>query len=257
MTDFVDFLKDDNFINEGDVVYVISDMMPLALEYKNNGQKLDLDNVINGLKDIVGSSGTLLFPTFNWDFCKGIPFDYHNTPSKTGALSKAALKRPDFRRTLHPLYSFAVWGKKADELLSINVPNSFGKGTIFDKMTEYDAKALVIGVPALSGFTYIHHVEKLVGVPYRYEKNFTADYIDPAGNASQRTYSMYVRDLEMDPKHINGFEPLEKLMHKDGIIRQINFGNVLCSFMNVNDTYEPIRKDIEENDSKNMYIYNH
>ncbi len=257
MKDFVVFLKDANFINEGDVVYVISDMMPLALEYKNNGQKLDLDDVINGLKDIVGPSGTLLIPAFNWDFCKGIPFDYHNTPSKTGALSKAALKRPDFKRTFHPLYSFAVWGKKADELLSINVPNSFGEGTIFDKLSEYNAKALVIGVPALSGFTYIHHVEKLVGVPYRYEKNFTADYIDPSGNISLRTYSMYVRNLEMDPKHINGFEPLEKLMIKDGIIRQKYFGNVLCSFMNVNDTYEPIRKDIEENDSKNMYIYNH
>lgn len=254
---FLEFIDSNNLINKGDTVYVISDMFGLTMEYRNNGQKLNLDDIITGLMDRVGPEGNLLFPAFNWDFCKGTPFDYYYSPSKTGALSKAALKRKDFERTSHPLYSFAVHGKNAEEFIKVNDPKSFGEGTIFDMLTDLDAKALVIGIPALSGFTYIHHVEKMVGVPYRYEKNFTAEYTDKAGNSSTRTYSMYVRDLEMDPKHINGFEPLEKLMLENGVITRAYYGNVPVSMMKVRDTYEPIQKDICENDSKNMYVYNH
>ena len=51
----------------------------------------------------------ILFPTFNWDFCKGKSFNYNNTRSMTGSLSNVALKRPDFKRSKNPIYSFAVW----------------------------------------------------------------------------------------------------------------------------------------------------
>lgn len=255
--DFLEFVDSNNLIGNGDTVYVISDMMGLAIKYRNNGRKLNLDDIISGLISRVGSEGNLLFPTFNWDFCKGIPFDYYKTQCKTGALSKAALKREDFQRTSHPLYSFAVQGKCAEAFVRVNDPKSFGPNTIFDMLTDLDAKALVIGIPALSGFTYIHHVEKMVGVPYRYEKNFTAEYTDCKGDTSTRTYSMYVRDLDMDPRHINGFEPLEKIMLENKVITKLWYGDVPVSCMKVRDTFEPIRKDICENDSKNMYVYNH
>lgn len=255
--DFNKYLSETGWINRGDTVYVISDMMPLALEYRKNGEKLDLNNLIDYLKELVGPEGNLLFPAFNWDFCKGIPFDRKNTPCKTGALSKAALKRDDFQRTSHPLYSFAVWGKDAERFMAIDVPESFGPGTIFDEMTSLNAKALVIGIPALSGFTYIHHVEQLVCVPFRYNKNFTADYIDRDGSVSTRTYSMYVRDLDMDPRHIDGFRPLEEIMLKDGVIARKMFGDVMLSKMNIPETLAPIKKDLLENDAANMYRYNH
>ncbi|MCQ2519274.1 MAG: AAC(3) family N-acetyltransferase [Lachnospiraceae bacterium] len=254
---FTDFIKNTNWINKGDTIYVISDMLPLTLNYRARGEKLNLDAVIDFLKECVGPEGNILFPTFNWDFCKGIAFDARKTPCRTGALAKAALKRADFIRTKHPLYSFAVWGKNSLELAAIDCKDAFGPGTIFDKMSELNAKALVIGIPALSGFTYVHHVEQMVGVPYRYSKDFSAEYTDLGGNTSTKTYSMYVRDLDMDPRHIEGFKPLEEIMINDGIIKREMYDDVMCSFMNAVDTFEPIRKDIKENDSKNMYTYNH
>lgn len=254
---FTEYLSETKWINKGDTIYVISDMMSLALEYRKQETKLNLDDLIDFLKESVGPEGNLLFPAFNWDFCKGTAFDIKKTPCKTGALSKAALKRDDFVRTSHPLYSFAVWGKNTDDFLNIDVPNSFGEGTIFDRLTELNARALVIGIPALSGFTYIHHVEQLVGVPFRYNKNFTAEYIDASGNTSTRTYSMYVRDLDMDPRHIDGFKPLEEIMLKDGIIKRKMYGDVILSMMNIPETREPIEKDLTLNDAANMYRYNH
>ena len=187
---FVDWLEKLGWLQAGDCVYIVSDMLELAKTEKSQGQRLNLDELIEELQKILGNKGTILLPTFNWDFCKGVGFDYYKTPVKTGALPKAALKRVDFDRTDHPLYSFAVWGSRREELLEIKSKDSFGPGTIFEKLYQWDAKVLVIGLMPLSGVTYIHHVEQMVGVPYRYNKEFTADYTDAAGVCEQRTYRM-------------------------------------------------------------------
>lgn len=247
------WLKEQGWIHKGDCVYVVSDMLELGKVCRNQGNKLVLNELIVALQDMVGDEGTLLFPTFNWDFCKGIAFDIKNTPVKTGALPKAALKREDFQRTAHPLYSFAVWGKHSKELLKNNARDAFGPGTIFEKMYEWNAKVLVIGLSPLAGVTYIHHVEQMVGVPYRYNKEFTADYIDVEGNCSVQSYFMYVRDLDMDPRHINGFQPLADKMTAEGKIQSADFNSVQCHFLLVSDLDEAVRRDILENDSRNMY----
>lgn len=253
---YMEWLEKLNWINKGDCVYVVSDMLELAKVYKEQGVKLELNLLIDKLQQIVGEDGTLLFPTFNWDFCRGIGFDYHRTPVRTGALSKAALKRRDFARTAHPLYSFAVWGAHRQELLENDSVDSFGPGTIFDMLYDWNAKALVIGLSPLQGVTYIHHVEQKVGVPYRYNKEFMGDYTDESGVCTKRTYRMYVRDLEMDPKHINGFEPLAEQMKTNGLIQtDVYSGSVPCHMLRISDLDAAVRNDILENDSRNMYVY--
>ncbi len=133
--------------------------------------------------------------------------------------------------------------------------NAFGQGTIFEKLYDWNCKALVIGIPALQGLTYIHHVEQMVGVPYRYNKNFTGDYTDENGVCTKRTYAMYVRDLDMDPRHINGFSPLEELIMKQGMIQRFLYGTVPTQLVMIQDVDQAVRKDILENDSQNMYHY--
>lgn len=255
---FGSWLKALEWVEKGDCIYVVSDMLELAKVYRDAGEKLDLDCLIEMLQQLVGEEGTLLFPTFNWDFCKGVGFDYHKTPVRTGALSKAALKRQDFTRTAHPLYSFAVWGKRQGELLQNKSLDSFGQGTIFEKLFDWDAKVLVIGLPPLQGVTYIHHVEQIVGVPYRYNKEFIGDYTDADGVCSRRTYRMYVRDLDMDPRHLSGFRPLAEQMKEKGLILSADYcGAVPCHTLRIEDLDRAVREDILENDSGNMYAYRH
>lgn len=252
---FTDWLKGLNWIEPGDCVYVVSDMLEPAKAVKARGGKLVLGEIIDCLQTLVGQTGTLLFPAFNWDFCKGVGFDYRKTPARTGALPKEALRRSDFARTAHPLYSFAVWGAHKEELLENHAPDAFGEGTIFELLYRWEAKVLVIGMSALAGTTYIHHVEQIVGVPYRYQKEFTADYTDAAGNCEKRTYRMYVRDLEMDPRHIDGFRPLEEKMRGEGTIQTWYYESAPVHLVKVRDLDEAVRRDILENDSRNMYIY--
>ena len=102
-------------IARGDMVYVASDITNLLFVAKNEcqvkvKQRNDfLNEFVNTLQDLVGEEGTLLFPVFSWDFCRGNGFDYLNTLGEVGALNNWILKnRTDFIRTKHPMYSFMV-----------------------------------------------------------------------------------------------------------------------------------------------------
>ncbi len=73
-------------INPGDLLLVASDVTRLA--YKD--PEFSCDKLIDELQEAVGPEGTLLFPTYNMDFCKGVPFDIVGTPSQMGSFSSAA-----------------------------------------------------------------------------------------------------------------------------------------------------------------------
>lgn len=240
-------------IGRGDIVYVVSDVLELAKQAREHGERFDRDVFLNSLQEKVGKEGTLLIPTFNWDFCKGIAFDYYSTPCRTGALGTAALKRDDFVRTKHPIYSFAVWGKDQKELFEQDEANSFGEKSIFDYMYRKDAKALVVGLDAMDGLTFMHHVEQMVGVPFRFEKTFAADYTDWNRETARKEYTMYVRDLSMDAKentkHFS--QILEDLnISRTRMLNGIPFRTVL-----LRQVYELEAMDIRLNDSRNLYIY--
>ena len=131
-------------INRGDNIFVTSDVKQLLYLLISNDDDTDLNILIDGIIDIIGKEGTLVFPTFNWDFCKGVPFDIKKTPCKTGSLGKEALKRSDFKRTKHPIYSFAVWGKGQEDMCKMDNKSSFGIDSPFTYMTEHNFKNLFI-----------------------------------------------------------------------------------------------------------------
>lgn len=257
MNKYLENMPEAGGIKKGDVVYVISDILELTKKEREDKIRFDRGAFIDALQDLVGPKGTILFPTFNWDFCKGEPFDYYKTPSKTGALTSFALAREDFKRTRHPLYSFAVWGRDAEELVSKRNANAFGPGSIFDYMYEKRAKALVIGLHVLDGMTYVHHVEQMVGVPFRFTKFFTAPYTDETGNTYDYTCSMYVRDLEMNALEIDQFKPLADLLEEEGVSHTWDYKGVPFHVIDIKTLDGYVRYDIINNDSAKLYVYNH
>ena len=65
-------------LNKGEVVLVSSDTRKMLLSAMRQNETLDLNQWIDGIIDCIGEEGTLLFPTYNWDFCNGLPFHYFN-----------------------------------------------------------------------------------------------------------------------------------------------------------------------------------
>lgn len=247
-------------VSEGEILLVSSDITRLCVNYnKLYKEHLSLDDIINKLQQIVGPTGTILFPTFNWDFCKGKKFDYRKTPCRTGALGTAALKRPDFSRTLHPIYSFAVWGKGANELCQLTNISSFGVDSPFGWLDNNRAKQLVIDVPKQTtnnglGFTFSHYVEQCSGVvKYRYDKPFTAEYVDADGVVSVRTYSMFVRDLNLDVA--NDFAELHQELIDRGVEKHYCFEGLDYYLIDLHSSVPIIMNDIINNKSRKFCIY--
>ena len=147
---------------------------------------------LDALLDTIGSSGTLVVPTFNFDFTQGVPYDPAQTPSRDmGAFSEFVRLQPQARRTLHPMQSIAAIGCHAEDLAFRDTPSAFGPGSAFERMLELDFKLLLLGADARA-VSMFHYCEQRCNVPYRYWKEFSGQVRTAAGWQT-RAYQLYVR----------------------------------------------------------------
>ena len=241
-------------IEAGDIVMISSDARKMMWDAVSNKEKANMNDFIDGLLEAVGEKGTVIFPTYNWDFCGGTTFDLNNTPCKTGAIGTAALKREDFARTKHPIYSFAVKGYHAKELLDMDNKDSFGQDSPFAFFKEHKVKNYIIDVSLQNCFTFAHYVEEWSGVvKHRYVKDFTAGYIDGDGVESVRTYSMFVRDLDLDVR--TTIDPIEEDLISAGAEEVIQINSSEIKKIDLAGAYDIILKDIVENRSRKICTY--
>jgi len=234
------------------ILLVASDISMYAYDKAKETGHFKADELIDGYIDMVGKNGTLLFPTYNWDFCEGKTFDIREVNSQTGRLSNTALSRSDFIRTRHPIYSFAVRGKDAEYLEGLNNIGAFDKESPFGYLHKNKTKMLIIGLEYQNSFTFVHYVEQQERVDYRYEKEFTAEYIDEDGIKSIRTYSMYVRNLKRKVRaNIN---PIGRILEENGIAETWTENKTKFTLIDLAKAYEVICDDIKFNGAKNLYV---
>ena len=243
-------------LNKGDRVYVTSDVSQLVYGLIHNDDETDLNILIDGIQDIIGEEGTLVFPTFNWSFCGGTPFDYHKTPAKTGSLCKIAMGRDDFRRTKHPIYSFTVWGKDTDDLCALTNKSSFGADSPFAYMVEHGYRNLFIDKDLEHSFVFVHYAEQSVGNlhdHYRYLKDFTGEYTDENGVTTTRTYDMNVRALDKDVTNvIYAFE--DEFVEK-GIMKRFYINDIEYKIIELAGSHPILQEDVRHNRSRRICSY--
>ncbi len=231
-------------IQAGDVVNVSSDVLKLACVCRKNGENFDPNLFIDSILEKVGPKGTVLFPTYHWGFCRGQGFDSRNTGSETGSLSSAALRRNDFRRTKHPIYSFAVWGKDQKHLCQLNNRSAFAADSPFGYLYEANAKNLFVGIDYKHAFAFVHYVEEIVGVSYRQFKDFTGIYIDEQGRQTNETYRMYVRDLNSNA--ITIIHPkIDSLLAESGYYKKYSFNDVYVGLIDVHGAGDIMKQDVQ------------
>lgn len=240
-------------IEKGDVILLTSDITDLFLQCQENGEFMDVNILLDNFQEAVGEEGTLLIPTYNWGFCQGKAFDYKKTPSKTGAIGNAALRRKDFTRTKHPIYSFAVWGKDAVKLAEMDNIESFGPDSPFAYLEQVDAKNVFIGASLRNSFTYIHYIEQKLKAPYRFSKVFRSHYIDQDKVDTVRDYSMYVRDLDLDV--VCAPNPFVDILYANQVVQHGLINGVPYEVIRFSEVTPYIQNDILYNRSKNLCKY--
>ena len=84
-------------------------------------------------------------------------------------------------------------------------------------------------------------------------KNFTANYIDIDEQESTRTYSMFVRDLDLDVR--GAIDPIEEDFLNAGVERKIKINSSEIKEIFLGDAYPILIKDIAENRSRKICTY--
>lgn len=155
--DFVDL-----GIQSGETLFVHSAMSKVG--YIEGGA----ETLIEVLQEILGTEGTLAFPTFT--FPEGgvyrtisnpdYVFDPEEQPSSVGHITEVFRKMDGVFRSCHPTHSISCWGKNAEKITEehIETGGNWGPETPFGKLIEQDASILAIGVP-ISMFTFFHCIE--------------------------------------------------------------------------------------------------
>jgi len=199
-----------------------------------------------------GAEGTLIMPTFNFDFNKGEVWDVRTTPSKMGVLTELVRKDPRAKRVFHPFYSFAILGKHAEMLGSLRYKSAYERDSVFGKLRDLDGKIMVIGLSYTNSMTFFHHIEQMEGVDYRFLKQFTGEVTDENGNTYTDTFEMLVRDI--DKGVITEVDPMGELMEQAGIIQSAKIGEADVKLMKANEVYEFTAREMKRDPHLLYYV---
>jgi aminoglycoside 3-N-acetyltransferase len=224
-------------IEEGDLLLVQS-------SYKSfGGVDGGPPTIIEALIHVLGEEGTLIMPAFSFDFCEGEPWDVRNSPSKMGIITELFRQDPRSCRVFHPIYSFSISGKHAEEICSYRYKSSYGSDSVFAKMRELDGKMVFLGVHPNVSITFLHHVEEMIGVDYRYMKEFTGQVTDWDGSTTEATFSMMVRDI--DKGVITDADEMCDLLDEHVLAGMNKIGEATIRLFNVNEVFEYTSREIK------------
>jgi aminoglycoside 3-N-acetyltransferase len=181
-------------IGAGDVALVHGDAL-IAAQFPAMPGMQRLDLLIASIEAALHSEGTLLMPAFSPGFTKGEPFDPLRTAGVGGMVAEHFRARSGVRRSLDPIFSFAIKGALAQTLCALPAKECFGPQSVFAALHEFNAHIVWLGCPMSNGGTFIHYVEKSHGVDYRYDKVFSGTITHRDGQSSSCSVVYYVRDL--------------------------------------------------------------
>lgn len=181
---------------EGELLLLHTSIKRTCSRYRESGIELTPRDILESFLNVLGPSGTLLLPLFNFDFAKGVAFDIRHTASHMGALTEVGRLHKGAVRTGHPIYSFAVIGAKANQFAGLNNFSGYGSDSPFALLRQLGGKIASLDLSDQHSMTFYHHVEEMNAVEYRHHKEFTGQYTDFSGSTEQRTYGLFVRNLD-------------------------------------------------------------
>ena len=229
--DFLDALRKTG-IENGDTIFVHSDIKVFGKI--TIGDKAELMRaLVSVLEECVGPEGTVVMPAFSYSFCKGEVFDTASSRSTVGALTDFFRTEPGVGRSIHPIFSVGAWGAHRKDFMR-TTKDSFGEGTVFDTLRQKDGKIVLFGTD-FQACTFLHYIEQMHEVPYRFMKTFEGTIVD--GSASYRdAYTYFVRPL--DGTIENDFTVIEAPLRRRGLLREARVGNGVIFAVGADDLYD-------------------
>lgn len=218
------------FINNSKFYIIFSDLFNLFL--KNDSKKI-VNTIDQIVKLLIKKKKTIILPTFNLNFPKTKKTSYSEDFIQTGFINKYLIKKYDFKRTLRPMYNYAVLGPNSNSILKLKQKTAWGKDSVIGYLVKKNATGLGLGVNYRTfNWVAIHHYEEIYKVPYRYFKIFKGINIDLNLKVSEK---MFVRNLNLNL--VQNETKLNKILIRKGQIKNFEYKNIKISLLNLKKQY--------------------
>jgi len=202
-------------------------------------------DVIAALEAVVAPEGALIMPTVPFtgsavEYASQDPiFDAESTPSQMGLITEAFRRSPGVLRSWHPTHSVAIWGKRAEELVSDHhlARTPCGPDTPYGRLMDLRGKILFLGVPA-STMTFFHFVEEALEPQTRVPVFAPGEY---ALRVRTATGEIRVAKMRLFALRLAGHRdgaPLIAELKRRGWWRERRIGRLQMILLEAHDVYE-------------------
>lgn len=179
--------------------------------------------MLEAFSQALGDDGTLVLPVFTYSFGSDKTdkvFDLQHSLSTTSAMGNALVTGLAGCRSADPMLSVVAVGRRAAELTAGIDPICFGPDSIWARLHAEDA--LICNLNLDSGSTFLHWVERELGVPYRQDIPMSGTIIDQGvPRAATITYTGRALD---DPQAAPRFEAFHRAALAQGVSRTVALG---------------------------------
>lgn len=188
----------------------------------------------------------LIVPTFTYSFCNHEVYDVKKSKTSMGILNEYYRRQPNRFRTADPLLSLSVPMEIKDYFADTS-EHSLGVGSGLDVLHNMkNVKFLFLGARFYDCFTYLHYVEKILEVPYRYDQSFIGTMIDEDGIRFEKKQYIHTACKGVKLREDTRFEDY---LTEHGFLKKVPLGNSIVSCISEENAYREIVKAIENDPS--------
>ena len=208
-----------------DVLYIHT-----ALSFGQPNPQLKKSVLLAEILSVIKALGvrTVCMPTFTFSFCNKVDYNPASSSSRMGVLNEFFRKQDGVIRSIDPLMSVALWGEDKDLVTGIG-HYSCGANSTFDKLRHRDnVKFLFLGPKIGDCFTYMHYLEWLYNVDYRYDRFFNGN-VQIGEFSSMQEYALFTRYDGVVPN--DGSYRYERMMYENGTAIQVKCGDGTISIV--------------------------
>jgi aminoglycoside 3-N-acetyltransferase len=225
------------FINDYQKIFESGDLT------LNEIRKYSINKIIENLKSYF-KNGTIIVPSFNFDYFKERKFNKNQTKSSLGPFENSFIKAKGVSRSNHPIFSISAFGKNKKKILTPCGLFSFGQNSPFNNFIKNNVIFLNIGLPFKSSCTYVHHVEHLSGVNHRYYKAVSGKVFE-SGKYINKTYYSFVRYKSVMEKVKRAEYKIEGLLKNKKYLKEVKNSKVYLSKVYAKNVFSCANKALQ------------
>jgi aminoglycoside 3-N-acetyltransferase len=186
-------------------------------ELKNKGIMEEMLKVLKAL-----NVKTICMPTYTFSYPNGKVYNPQESKSRMGVFNEFFRVQEGVIRSNDPLMSVALLGEDKGLAYDIST-HSTSENSTFDLLHHRDhVKFLFLGAQLYECFTYMHYLEWLYSVDYRYIRAFKGKSVID-GREVENEYDLFVRHKGVTPNS-KTFDYEQRLLQK-GVAQKRLIGN--------------------------------